>query len=151
MGDQAPNFILSDQDGNRHSLAEYQRKWLLLYFYPKDNTEGCAKEACAIRDDFSGFKKLDVTVIGVSVDSVASHKKFKEEYALPFTLLADEKKEVVKLYNVWGKKKFMGKEYDGTYRSSFLISPKGVIEKIYEKVSPAEHSKEALLDLKNLM
>ena|SRR3989344_5265469 len=148
IGDGAPNFTLPDQDGKTHTLAEYAGTWLLLYFYPKDNTPGCTKEACMMRDDFTGFKKLKVQVVGVSVDSVKSHKKFADEYKLPFTLLSDEGKELVNLYGVWGKKKFMGKEYDGTFRMSFLINPKGVIEKIYTNVKPAEHSKEVLEDLK---
>ena len=148
IGDGAPNFTLPDQDGKTHTLAEYAGTWLLLYFYPKDNTPGCTKEACMMRDDFTGFKKLKVQVVGVSVDSVKSHKKFVDEYKLPFTLLSDEGKELVNLYGVWGKKKFMGKEYDGTFRMSFLINPKGVIEKIYTNVKPAEHSKEVLEDLK---
>lgn len=149
IGSLAPDFSLPDQDGKAHSLKEYKGKWLLLYFYPKDNTEGCTKEACMIRDDFMGFKKLDVEIIGVSVDSVKSHKKFAQDYKLPFTLLSDDKKEVVNLYGVWAKKKFMGREYMGTLRTSFLINPEGKIEKIYEKVKPAEHSKEVLEDLKN--
>ena len=158
IGDGAPNFTLPDQDGKTHTLAEYAGPWLLLYFYPKDNTPGCTKEACMMRDDFYGFsarggsasggKKFPIKIVGVSVDSVKSHKKFADEYKLPFTLLSDEGKELVNLYGVWGKKKFMGKEYDGTFRMSFLINPKGVIEKIYTNVKPAEHSKEVLEDLK---
>ena len=140
-------------------LSDYRGKWLLLYFYPKDNTAGCTKEACMLRDDFFGpsagsgsasFKKLNVEVVGVSVDSVKSHKKFSDEYKLPFTLLSDESKEVVKLYGVWGEKSMYGRKYMGTLRTSFLINPKGVIEKIYEKVNPAEHSKEVLEDLKTI-
>ena len=150
IGQNAPDFTLLDQDGKSHSLSDYEGKRILLYFYPKDNTTGCIKEACMLRDDFLGFKKLKVLVVGVSVDSVASHKKFANEYKLPFTLLADEDKKVVKLYGVWGKKKFMGREYMGTLRASFLINPKGVIEKIYEKVAPADHSREVLEDLKKL-
>ena len=150
IGDDAPHFNLLDEDNNNRSLFNYQGKWVLLYFYPKDNTPGCTKEACMIRDDFAGFKKLDVIVIGVSTDSVKSHRSFIEKYNLPFTLLSDENKEVVKLYGAWGKKKFMGKEYDGTFRVSFLINPKGKIEKIYKNVKPAEHSKEVLLDLENI-
>ncbi|MSU60734.1 MAG: thioredoxin-dependent thiol peroxidase [Candidatus Staskawiczbacteria bacterium] len=149
VGDRAPDFTLPDQNGKSHSLDEFNGKWLLLYFYPKDNTEGCTKEACMMRDDFFGFKKLSVQVVGVSIDSVKSHKSFEQDYNLPFLLLADEDKDVVKLYGVWGKKKFMGREYDGTFRMSFLINPKGKIEKIYEKVKPLEHSKEVLEDLKD--
>ena len=151
IGDTAPDFTLLDQDSKSHSLSEYRGNWLLLYFYPKDHTEGCTKEACMIRDDFFGFKKLNVNVVGVSIDSVKVHKSFAEDYSLPFTLLSDDKKQVVKLYGVWGKKKFMGREYGGTKRTSFLIDPKGKIKKIYEKVKPAEHSKEVLEDLKNFI
>ncbi|SRR3989344_2681513 len=150
IGDNAPNFNLLDENNNNRSLFNYHGKYVLLYFYPKDDTPGCTTEACMIRDDFSGFQKLDVIVVGVSTDSVKSHKSFVEKYNLPFTLLSDEKKEVVKLYGVWGKKKFMGREYDGTFRTSFLINPKGKIEKIYENVKPAEHSKEVLKDLENI-
>ncbi|MEK7151033.1 MAG: thioredoxin-dependent thiol peroxidase [Patescibacteria group bacterium] len=150
IGDNAPDFNLLDEDENNRSLFNYKGKWILLYFYPKDDTPGCTKEACEIRDNFLEFKKLDVVVIGISTDSVKSHKSFVEKYNLPFTLLSDENKEVVNLYGVWGKKKFMGREYDGTFRTSFLINPKGKIEKIYENVKPAKHSKEVLLDLENI-
>ncbi len=150
IGDNAPDFNLLDEDENNRSLFNYKGKWILLYFYPKDDTPGCTKEACEIRDNFKEFKRLDVIVIGVSIDSVKSHKSFVEKYNLPFTLLSDENKEVVNLYGVWGKKKFMGKEYDGTFRTSFLINPKGKIEKIYENVKPAGHSKKVLLDLENI-
>ena len=146
-GSKAQNFILRDQEGQEHSLSDYKGKWVLLYFYPKDNTPGCTKEACAIRDAFPSFEELKVVVLGVSVDSVASHKKFAEKHKLPFTLLADEKKEVVKQYGVWGKKKFMGREYDGTFRTSFLIDPQGRIAKIYEGVKPEVHASEVLRDI----
>jgi thioredoxin-dependent peroxiredoxin len=146
----APRFTLPDQDGKEHSLVDYQGKWVLLYFYPKDDTPGCTKEACTIRDSFPDFKKMKITVLGVSVDSVKSHKKFEEKYELPFTLLSDEKKTVVKKYGVWGKKKFMGREYTGTFRTSFLIDPKGKIAKIYEDVNPVTHAADVLKDLKEL-
>src|SRR3989344_6750606 len=139
IGDSAPDFTLQDQDGKSHSLAEYKDLYLLLYFYPKDNTSGCIKEACMLRDDFTGFKKLNVKVVGVSIDSVASHKKFADEYKLPFTLLADEENEVVKQYGVWAEKSLYGKKYMGTIRTSFLINPKGKIVKVYEAVKPEEH------------
>lgn len=149
-GQQAPHITLPDQDGVVRNLADYQGQWLLLYFYPKDNTTGCTKQACMLRDDFMGFKKLRVQVVGVSVDSVKSHKKFADEYKLPFTLLSDEQKEAVNKYGVWQEKSMYGRKYMGTLRTSFLINPKGIIEKIYEKVVPAEHSKQVLEDLKNL-
>lgn len=146
-GQAAPEFTLPDQDGKEHSLAEYRGSWVLLYFYPKDDTPGCTKEACAIRDYFPNFGKLKAKVLGVSVDSVASHKKFAEKYSLPFTLLSDEGKQVVEQYGVWGKKQMMGREYMGTLRTSFLIDPEGKIAKIYEKVKPEVHAQEVLQDL----
>jgi len=146
----APAFSLTDQDGNVHSLSAYKGKWVLLYFYPKDDTPGCTKEACTIRDIYSDFKKSKIVVLGVSADSVKKHKKFEEKYDLPFTLLADEDKEIIKKYGVWGKKKFMGREYMGISRSSFLIGPKGKIAKIYEKVKPPAHAGEVLKDAKEL-
>jgi peroxiredoxin Q/BCP len=149
-GQKAPDFKLPDQDGTLHTIGEYKGKWVLLYFYPKDDTPGCTKEACAIRDDFLDFDKLKLQVLGVSADSVANHKKFAEKYALPFTLLADEKRQVIKAYGVWGKKKFMGREYEGIFRQSFLIDPGGKIAKVYEKVRPAEHATEVLADMRML-
>lgn len=146
----APDFDLLDQASTKHKLSDYKGQLILLYFYPKDDTPGCTKEACQIRDNFPAFNKLKAKVFGVSVDSVKSHKKFAEKYKLPFVLLADEKKEVVKKYGVWGKKKFMGREYEGTRRTSFLINPKGKIVKIYENVKPEIHADEVLKDLKKL-
>lgn len=146
-GDMAPEFTLPDQNGARHALADYRGQWVLLYFYPKDDTTGCTKEACMIRDGFPQFQDCKAVVLGVSVDSVASHKKFAEKYALPFTLLADENKEVVNRYGVWGLKKFMGREYEGTHRVSFLIDPKGKIARVYEKVVPSVHAEEVLRDI----
>ena len=146
----APNFKLLDQNGKEHTLAYHRGSYVLIYFYPKDDTPGCTKEACAIRDSFPDFKKLKIVVFGVSVDSVESHKKFEEKYELPFTLLSDDKKEVVKKYGVWGKKKLMGHEYEGTLRTSFLIDPAGKIAKIYEDVNPMTHAAEVLADLNDL-
>ena len=143
----APDFRLPDQDGKIHSLADYRGKWILLYFYPKDDTPGCTMEACSIRDNFPEFGKVDVVVLGISVDSEKSHKKFSEKHHLPFTLLADEKKEVVRKYGAWGTKKFLGREYDGTSRTSFLIDPNGRIAKMYEKVKPMVHAEEVLRDI----
>ena len=150
VGAKAPSFSLLDQEGKKHSLSQYQGKWVLLYFYPKDDTSGCTKEACAIRDEFPAFKKLSCVVLGVSIDAVSSHSKFADKYDLPFTLLADEKKEVVKKYKVWQKKSMYGREYMGTLRTSFLINPKGMIAKVYEKVKPEIHADEVLADLKKL-
>jgi peroxiredoxin Q/BCP len=151
VGQMAPQFNLSDQAGQIHNLKDYAGKWVLLYFYPKDDTPGCTKEACSFRDNLPKFKKSAVTVLGISIDSVTKHKKFAEKYKLPFTLLADEEKKVVGLYDVWQMKKFMGREYMGTVRTSFLIDPKGKIAKIYEHVKPEIHSTEVLQDLKTLL
>ena len=149
VGDQAPDFELSDQMGKVHKLSDYLGESVLLYFYPKDDTPGCTKEACEIRDNFTAFKKLGLKILGVSADSVKSHNNFSEKYSLPFSILSDVNKEVIKEYGVWGKKKFMGKEYEGIKRTSFLVDAKGKIEKIYEEVKPAEHAKEVILDIKN--
>jgi len=151
IGSKAPDFSLSDQEGKLHSLKEASGKWVLLYFYPKDDTPGCTTEACSIRDAWGDFKKLGAVVWGVSTDSVKSHGKFVEKYHLTFPLLADEEKKVVEAYGVWGLKKFMGREYMGTKRWSFLIDPKGKIAKIYEDVKPKLHTAEVLEDLKKMM
>ena len=147
----APDFTLLDSAGKKHSLSDYRGRWVLLYFYPKDDTPGCTAEACALRDSWKEFARCNTVVLGVSVDSVKSHGHFAKKYTLPFTLLSDAEKKVVKLYGVWGKKKFMGKEYMGTLRTSFLINPKEKIIKIYEQVKPAEHAQEVLGDLKNFI
>lgn len=148
VGKKVPDFSLPDQAGTMHTLSESKGKWVLVYFYPKDDTPGCTKEACSFRDNFPKFSKMGIQVYGISVDSVKSHKKFVEKFELPFTLLADEKKEVVEAYGVWGKKKFMGREYMGIARSSFLIDPEGKIAKVYENVKPEVHAEEVLEDVK---
>ena len=149
-GNAAPGFSLADQNGNVHTLAQYTGKWVLVYFYPRDDTPGCTKEACALRDNFPEFEKLDIVVVGISTDSVKSHDKFAKKYELPFTLLADESKEVVESYGVWGPKKFMGREFLGTHRTSFLIAPDGKVAKVYEKVKPDAHAAQVLADLAEL-
>lgn len=133
-----------------HTLSSYEGKWVLLYFYPKDDTPGCTIEACMLRDQFPDFQNVDAVILGISTDSVKSHKKFEEKYELPFTLLADETKEVVGTYGVFGEKKMMGRTYMGTHRTSFLIDPAGKIAKVYEKVKPELHANEVLQDLKRL-
>lgn len=150
IGSKAPSFKLKDHNGKTHSLRDYGGKWVLLYFYPKDNTPGCTKQACAIRDEFPAFKKLNCIVFGISIDSEASHKKFEEKFNLPFTLLADTEKKMVNTYGVWASKKLAGREYMGTLRTSFLINPEGKIAKVYEKVKPELHAEEVLTDLKTL-
>ena len=147
-GTVAPDFSLSDQNEVLHSLTQYKGKWTLLYFYPKDDTPGCTKEACAIRDADPDLSSLGAVVLGVSADSVKSHKKFAEKYGLMFPLLSDEGHVVADLYGVWARKKFMGREYDGILRTSFLINPEGVIDTVYENVKPEVHATEVLNDLR---
>ena len=146
-GDKAPDFTLPNQDGKKVKLSDLKGQWVLLYFYPKDNTPGCTKEACSMRDSMPQFDSEGLKVLGISIDSVESHKKFSQKHNLSFDLLSDKEKKVVKTYGVWGKKKFMGKEFMGTRRMSFLIDPQGKIAKIYEKVKPAKHAQEVLEDL----
>lgn len=145
----APNFTLPDQERKMHSLAGYKGKWVLVYFYPKDDTPGCTKEACMLRDNLPDFEKLNCVVLGISADSAKSHSKFAKKYKLPFTLLADGKKEVIKKYGAWQKKIFLGKEYMGIKRMSYLINPDGKIAKVYSDVKPAEHAEEVLRNLKS--
>ncbi len=147
IGTPAPDFVLPDQNGAPHSLKEYAGKWVLLYFYPKDATPGCTVEAQTIRDAWPDFTGMNITVFGISADSVASHKKFADKQELPFVLLSDESKDMLKAYGVWGKKKLAGREYLGIFRTSFLIAPDGTIVKIYENVKPAEHAAEVLADV----
>ena len=147
IGSKAPDFSLPDQDGKVHKLSDYKGKWVLLYFYPKDDTPGCTIEACTIRDQFKDFKKIKAVVLGVSKDSVKSHKKFADAYDLPFTLLSDESKKVLNKYGVWGEKNMMGRKYMGTKRTSFIIGPDGKVKKVYQSVKPPKHASEVLKDL----
>ncbi len=150
VGEQAPDFELPDQTGKIHKLSDYRGRWVLLYFYPKDDTPGCTAEACTIRDNYSKFTDAGIVVLGVSVDSVKSHDKFADKYQLPFTILADEQKEVVQKYGAWREKNMMGRKYMGTERVSFVVDPTGKIVKTYEKVKPAEHADEVLADVEKL-
>lgn len=143
----ATDFSLPDQIGNIHTLSDYVGKWVILYFYPRDDTPGCVKEACSFRDNLDQLQKKNVVVLGVSKDSVESHKKFAKKYRLNFSILSDENKDVLKKYKAWGKKKFMGREYEGTYRMTYLISPEGKIYKVYPKVNPLIHTEELLKDI----
>lgn len=151
VGEMAPDFKLVDQSGKTHQLADYVGKWLLIYFYPKDNTPGCTTEACELRDAWSVLSDLGAVVLGVSADSVASHDNFAKKFKLPFPLLADENKEMIQAYEVLVEKSMFGKKFLGIKRSSFLVDPKGQIVKIYQKVKPNEHAQEVVEDLKKLV
>jgi thioredoxin-dependent peroxiredoxin len=146
-GDPAPDFTATTSGGGSVSLADYRGRNIVLYFYPKDDTPGCTKEACAFRDAFAEFKRQGALVWGVSVDPVKSHDKFVAKYQLPFELLADEDKKIVMAYGVWGEKSFMGRKYLGTHRVTFLIGPDGRIRKIWPQVKPEAHAAEVLAAL----
>ena len=150
QGTPVPDFTLPDQDGNEHSLADYNGKKVLLYFYPKDMTSGCTVEAQLFRDNYSKLQDLGVEVIGISKDDVKSHKKFADKHELPFTLLADTETTINQAYGVWKEKSMYGKKYMGTQRDSFLIDEEGKLIKHYVKVKPATHVDEVLTDLTNL-
>ncbi|HEY9077956.1 MAG TPA: thioredoxin-dependent thiol peroxidase [Anaerolineaceae bacterium] len=140
----APAFTLPDENGILRSLSDFKGKWVVLYFYPKDDTPGCTVEACAFRDGYADYRKAGVEILGVSPDSSKSHTRFKEKFSLPFPLLADEDHKVCALYQVWGPKKMMGREYEGVYRTTFLIDPEGNIAHVFENVKPEGHSAEVL-------
>ncbi len=140
----APPIAALDQDGKNVTLKEYLGRKVVLYFYPKDDTPGCTKEACAFRDNFPNFKKLGIDILGVSIDTESKHKKFVDKYNLPFRLVADADKQIVEAYGVWGLKKFMGREYMGTNRVTYLINEQSIIEKVWPKVNPADHAEELL-------
>jgi peroxiredoxin Q/BCP len=146
----APQFELLDDTNILRSLSDFKGKPLILYFYPADDTPGCTKEACGFRDDYSAYQKAGVTILGVSPDSVSSHVKFKNKYQLPFPLLADVDHRVCNLYEVWGPKKFMGREVEGVLRTTFLIDSNGQIARVFENVRPSEHSAEVIEALKHL-
>jgi len=148
-GKKAPDFKLQNQDGKTISLNEYKGKKVILYFYPKDDTPGCTKEACNFRDEFPKFGNIDAVILGVSPDSVASHKKFTEKYRLPFNLLSDEKKEVLENYGVWKQKNMLGKKYMGVERTTVVIDEEGKIKKIFPKVKVDGHNAEVLEALKS--
>ncbi len=144
VGSKAPDFILPAADNTKVSLREFRGKKVVLYFYPKDDTSGCTKEACSFRDDFSLFKQKGAVIIGVSTDSAESHGKFAAKYGLPFTLVSDEKKEVVKKYGVWQEKSMYGRKYMGTVRTTFVINEMGYIAAIFPKVRVDGHADEIL-------
>jgi len=147
-GTKAPDFELKDNEGKTHKLSDYLGKTVVVYFYPKDDTTGCTTEACSFRDSYAEFKKAGVPVIGISPDSESSHSKFIDKYELPFTLLSDPDHKTCEAYGVWGLKKFMGREYDGVFRTTFVIGPDGTIVKVFEKVKPTDHSLEVLAAVK---
>lgn len=147
-GTKAPDFTLKDKDGNDVSLADMAGKRVVLYFYPKDNTPGCTRQACAFAGAYEEFKSLDAVVIGVSRDSVASHQKFAEKYGLPFILLSDPDRQAIEAYGVWQEKKNYGKVSMGVVRTTFVISPDGVIEKVMPKVKPDTNAAEILAYLR---
>ena len=148
IGDKAPDFTLNDQNGNPVSLADFAGKRVVLYFYPRDNTPGCTRQACAFAGAYQGFKKKDVVVIGVSKDSVASHKKFAEKFDLPFILLTDPELEVIQAYGVWQEKKNYGKVSMGVVRSTYLIGPDGTVEAVMPKAKPDTNAAEILAALR---
>jgi thioredoxin-dependent peroxiredoxin len=149
-GRKAPSFSLQDQDAKTHTLKDYAGKWILVYFYPKDDTPGCTKEACMIAEVYGDFKRLGVKVLGVSKDSPKSHQKFAEKFNLPFTLLSDESTEMIQAYEAWGEKSMYGKKFMATLRISYLIGPDGKVAKAYPDVDPANHALELLTDIKAL-
>ena len=147
-GEKAPDFQLKDSVGVVHSLSDYQGQTIVLYFYPKDDTPGCTKEACAFRDTFKDFKDAGVDVIGVSPDSETSHTKFTQKYDLPFTLLSDPDHKTCEAYGVWGLKKNYGREYEGIFRTTFIIGPNGDIKRVFKNVKPSEHVEEVLAEVR---
>jgi peroxiredoxin Q/BCP len=148
VGDKVPNFSLPDQNGVLRSLREFAGKRVIIYFYPKDDTPGCTKEACMIAEAYTDFTKHDVVVLGVSKDTPHSHKKFAEKYMLPFTLLSDTSGEVIEQYGAWDEKRMFGRTFHGIIRMTYLIDKNGLIAKVYPDVDPATHALELLKDVK---
>lgn len=144
VGTKAPDFTTIDQDGKRVSLNDFKGKKVILYFYPKDNTSGCTREACAFRDNFAGFNQLNVEILGVSIDDERSHTSFAKKHGLPFTLLADTDKQIVTAYGVWGEKSLYGKKYMGTTRATYLIDESGSVAAVFPRVKPEKHAEELL-------
>ena len=147
VGDLAPTFTTTATDGSTIRLGDFAGKWVVLYFYPKDDTPGCTKEACGFRDVYAQLQEKGAVVLGVSADSAKSHAKFTEKFQLPFPLLADEAREIVQAYGVWGEKTFMGRKYFGIHRDTFLIAPDGRVKVVWPKVKPEEHAAEVLAAL----
>jgi len=147
IGQQAPEFELTDNEGNPHKLADYRGQTIVVYFYPKDDTPGCTKEACSFRDTYADFRQAGVEIIGISPDNEKSHSRFIQKFELPFTLLSDPDHQVCEAFGVWGLKKYMGREYQGVHRTTFIIDPDGVIKRVFENVKPADHSQEVLAEV----
>jgi peroxiredoxin Q/BCP len=143
-GDNAPSFSGKDQDGNLHTLADYKGKKLVVFFYPKANTPGCTAEACDLRDNIERFKTNNYALLGVSADNAKAQSSFKNKYEFPFPLLADEDKSVIQAFGVWGPKKFMGKEYDGIHRTTFIIDEQGIIDEVISAVKTKSHASQIL-------
>lgn len=150
LNKKAPYYSLSDQEGKIRTLSDYKGKWIALYFYPKDDTPGCTKEACSFRDNLESLTQKNTVVIGVSADSVMSHKKFAEKHNLTYPLLSDTETKVIISYGAWRIKKFMGREYEGILRNTYLINPQGIIKRIYEKVTPQNHAIQIFDDIATL-
>jgi peroxiredoxin Q/BCP len=146
----APEFSLPDEENVLHTLSDFRGRKVIIYFYPKDDTPGCTTEACSFRDDYSAYTKAKVVILGISPDDPKSHGKFKRKYHLPFPLLADRDHKVCDLYDVWGPKKFMGREFEGVQRTTFLIGDDGYIARVFENVKPSTHSAEVLAVLNDL-
>ncbi len=151
IGKPAPSFTLLDQNEQERSLTEFKGKWVVLYFYPKDDTPGCTKEACMIAEVYGEFASLGAVVLGVSADSPASHRTFIEKYKLPFTLLSDPKTEMIKSYGAWKRKLLFGRKFLGIQRMTYLIDTEGNVARVYPNVDPASHALQLLNDLKSLM
>jgi len=147
VGDKAPAIVAMDQNGKMISLDDFKGNKVILYFYPKDDTPGCTAEACNLRDNYDSLLAKGFKIIGVSADSVKSHQKFTGKYNLPFPLIPDTDRKIINDYGVWGRKKFLGKEYDGIYRTTFIISKDGVIMKIFDKVDTKQHTDQILAEI----
>lgn len=144
VGDKVPAFSVSDDQGNTQSLSDYAGKKLIVFFYPKASTPGCTAEACDLRDHFKELQAAGYSLLGVSADSEKRQRNFSEKYDFPFPLLADEEKEVINAFGVWGLKKFMGREYDGIHRMTFIVNEEGIVERVIEKVKTKEHAAQIL-------
>ncbi|KIQ55035.1 thioredoxin-dependent thiol peroxidase [Meiothermus taiwanensis] len=150
VGDPAPNFTLPDQEGKLHTLEDYRGRWVVLYFYPKDDTPGCTKEACSFRDEKGRLEELGAVVLGVSADDVQSHGRFHGKYGLNFPLLSDSEKQTIRAYGAWGTKTMYGKAYEGVLRHTYLIDPAGRVARVWDKVKPDEHALEVAEALQEL-